>query len=87
MNIEVRELVDGWTGQTSSILAAELMAAQIRQDNPEAEVQVWVQVDDEVRDLLTTPENVEPVGCVWCKGRTLMAHDCRNFAHLKGDST
>ena len=28
-------------------------------------------------------ENVEePSGCIWCKGRTLLYHDCRNFAHF-----
>ena len=25
-------------------------------------------------------------GCVWCKGRTLLDHDCRNFAHLEPEN-
>lgn len=75
MNIEVHELVDGWTGQATSILAAELMAAQIRQDYPEAEVQIWVQVDDEVRDLLTRPEEELPQDgeCRYCDVETSCA--------------
>lgn len=30
--------------------------------------------------------NTQVIGCVWCKGRTLPDHDCRNFAHLEPEN-